>query len=76
MLKIEKKRWPELFARLAATGELYVPMRQDNKTDFSLWQPGSEVDIQATITAKSIKNIFFPHLESWWTSIVRGKNSS
>lgn len=64
MLKIEKKRWPELFGRLAATGELYVPMRQDNKTDFALWQPESEVDIQATITAKSIKNIFFPQIEN------------
>lgn len=64
MLKINKKHWPELFARIAAAGELYVPVPQDNKTDFTLWQPETAVDVQTTLTAKSLKNIFFPQIEN------------
>ena len=64
MLKIAKKRWPELFGRLAAIGKLYAPVREDNKTDFALWQEGTAVDLKTTITAKSLKNIFFPQIEN------------
>ena len=64
MLKIAKKHWPELFARLAAAGKLYTPVRADNKTDFALWQEGTEVDLKSTLTAKSLKNIFFPQIEN------------
>ena len=64
MLKIAKKHWPELFARLAAAAKLYTPVRADNKTDFALWQEGTEVDLKSTLTAKSLKNIFFPQIEN------------
>ena len=64
MLKITKKHWPELFARLAAAGKLYTPVRADNKTDFALWQEGTEVDLKSALTAKSLKNIFFPQIEN------------
>ena len=64
MLKIAKKHLPELFARLAAAGKLYTPVRADNKADFALWQEETEVDLKSTLTAKSLKNIFFPQIEN------------
>lgn len=64
MLKINKAKWPELFAALSAQGTLYLPAEADGKVDFTVWQDGTEVDLQATQTAKSIKNIFFPQIEN------------
>lgn len=64
MLKINQDKWPELFAALSAEGTLYVPAKVDNKVDFTIWQNTTEVDLQATQTAKSIKNIFFPQIEN------------
>ena len=64
MLKINKAKWAELFAALSAQGTLYLPAEVDGKVDFTVWQDGTEVNLQATQTAKSIKNVFFPQIEN------------
>lgn len=64
MLKMNKAKLSELFAELSAQGTLYVPADIKDKVDFTVWEASTAVDLEATQTAKSIKNIFFPQIEN------------
>ena len=65
MYRISMKDLPALCARLASQGDLYVPARNKaGKTDYSRWKEGVEPDLHAYLTAKSLKDIFFPQVEN------------
>lgn len=64
MLKIPAEQLPQLYALIAAQQELYLPVKQAEQTDFALWQPGCQVDLDTLHTVKSPKELLFPQVEN------------
>ncbi|MEG0969665.1 MAG: 4Fe-4S dicluster domain-containing protein [Acidaminococcaceae bacterium] len=65
MLKITQEQLPKLWALLAQQGELYVPTTVTTGTvDFARYEKGMTVDVTTTLTAKSLKDLFFPQVEN------------
>lgn len=77
MLKIAKNKLPQLLTALQALGQLYVPAKNKaGKTDFELYTETSQVDLEAHLTAKSLKDIFFPQVETMLAFKTQGKHLS
>lgn len=64
MKKIAKTKLAELWQRLAAEAELYVPVASDGVTNFTCWQEEAEVDLVALNTLLPAKKFFFPQTET------------
>ena len=65
MLKINVANLPALYQALAAQGELYVPAaNKAGKVDFEKYTDEIEVNLYAHLTSRSLKDIFFPQVET------------
>lgn len=65
MLKINVANLPALYQALAAQGELYVPAaNKAGKVDFEKYTDEVEVNLSAHLTSRSLKDIFFPQVET------------
>ncbi len=73
MYQIERKNLDALFSSLASAQDLILPVRSAGKTDFALWSDLSEVDLDATKTVRTGKDVFFPQSETLYTCVRDGK---
>ena len=64
MYQIKKDRLPELFAAMARTQDLFLPVRKADQTNYGLWTEDCEVDLDTLKTVKSGKDCFFPQSET------------
>ena len=67
MYRIEKNELPNLYARLASLGDLFLPVKQAGKTNYALWENGMEGDLDTLKTVRSPKDVFFPQSENLYT---------
>lgn len=74
MYKIRLTNLPALFQALAAQATLYVPAtNKAGKVDFTKYTKGVEVNLEAHLTSKSLKDVFFPQVESLLAFKTEGK---
>ena len=59
-----KDRLPELFAAMAKTQDLFLPLRKADQTNYGLWSEDAKVDLDTLKTVKSGKDCFFPQSET------------
>ncbi len=64
MYQIKKDRLPELFAAMAKTQDLFLPLRKAGQTNYGLWSEDAKVDLDTLKTVKSGKDCFFPQSET------------
>ena len=65
MLKINVANLPALYQALATQGELYVPAaNKAGKVDFEKYTDAVDVNLSAHLTSRSLKDIFFPQVET------------
>lgn len=64
MLKIAKERLNELYAKIAETQGLLIPIKKAGEVNYAVWGEGKEVSLETLKTVKSPKNAFFPQTEN------------
>ena len=64
MYKINKADLGALFARIAQTRELYLPVKAAGKTNYAAWDENAQVDLDTLKTVRSPKDAFFPQSEN------------
>ena len=67
MYRIAKENLNALYAAIAASKELYLPVKSAGKTNFAAWTEGAEVDLDTLKTVRSPKDAFFPQSENLYT---------
>ena len=67
MYQIKKDRLPELFAAMAQTQDLFLPIRKADQTNYGLWTKEVQVDLDTLKTVKSGKDCFFPQSETLYS---------
>ena len=67
MRRIKKSELPQLYAAIAKTQMLYLPVKSAGKTNFALWTESVQPDIDTLKTVKSPKDAFFPQCENLYT---------
>ena len=72
MKKIALAALEELFAAIAETRKLYIPVEEGGQCAFSLWEPGKTLCAQGN-TLRSAKDSFFPQVENLVGFKVTGK---
>ena len=73
MLKINREKLPELFAKISESDELYLPIERNGKIDFFKWSEGAEVRLDELHTNRSPKDLFFPQTENLMGFKMDGK---
>lgn len=76
MYKIAKENLSALFQKIAATQELYLPVKTAGQTNFKAWSEDAEVDLDTLKTVKSAKDAFFPQSETLYSVAKEGKKIS
>ena len=74
MLKIAKDRLNELYAKIAETQGLFIPIKKAGEVNYAVWSEGKEVSLETLKTVKSPKNAFFPQSENLMKFKTEGKN--
>ena len=75
LYKIRLSNLPALLQGLAVQHELYVPVADKNgKADFALYNKDVTLDLTSHLTAKSLKDIFFPQVENLLSFKTQGKH--
>ena len=74
MLKIAKDRLNELYAKIAETQGLFIPIKKAGEVNYAVWGEGKEVSLETLKTVKSPKNAFFPQTENMMKFKTEGKN--
>ncbi len=74
MLKIAKERLNELYAKIAETAGLFIPIKKGGEVNYHVWGEGKEVSLETLKTVKSPKNAFFPQSENLMKFKTEGKN--
>ena len=64
MLKIAKERLNEVYAKIAQTQGLFIPIKKAGEVDYRVWGEGKEVSLETLKTVKSPKSMFFPQTEN------------
>ncbi len=67
MLKIKKSELSTLFAKIAQSNGLYLPVKTASKTNFAAWEETAQVDLDTLKTVKSPKDAFFPQSENLYS---------
>ena len=67
MQKIKKTELSKLYAAIAQTQTLYLPVKAAGKTNFAVWNADVQPDIDTLKTVKSPKDAFFPQCENLYT---------
>ncbi len=73
MYKISKSNLSALFAKIAGSQELFLPVRNAGQVNFAQWEEDAEVALDVLKTVKSPKDAFFPQSENLYTC-MREKN--
>lgn len=76
MYKIAKENLSALFRMIAASRELYLPVRVSDQVNFRAWSEDAQVDLDTLKTVKSPKDAFFPQSESLYSVKKEGKKLS
>ena len=76
MKKIAMNALDGLFARIAESKSLYLPVEFAGQVDFGLWTENSKVRLDVLKTNKSAKGAFFPQVEDMVRFHMSGKNIS
>ena len=76
MKKIAMNALDGLFARIAESKSLYLPVEFAGQVDFGLWTENSKVRLDVLKTNKSAKSAFFPQVEDMVRFHMSGKNIS
>ena len=63
MLKIKLADLSELFSKIAAQQDLFLPIAKAGQTNFGLWADDTQVDLDTLHTVTSPKDAFFPQVE-------------
>ena len=74
MLKISKSNLNGLYAKIAQTQSLLLPIKQAGEVNYGVWADGKEVSLETLKTVKSPKNAFFPQTENMMKFKTEGKN--
>ena len=74
MLKIAKERLNDLYAKIAETMGLYLPIKRAGEVNYAVWGEGKEVSLETLKTVKSPKSAFFPQTENMMKFKTEGKN--
>ena len=67
MYRIQKNDLNALYAAIAETKDLFLPVKTAGKTNFAAWTQGAQVDIDTLKTVKSPKDAFFPQSENLYS---------
>ncbi len=67
MYRILKDDLTGLYARLAQSMDVFVPLKSGGQTNFGLWAGGKEADLDTLKTVKSPKDVFFPQSETLYS---------
>ena len=67
MYKIKKSELNALFARIAESNGLYLPVKSAGKTNYAAWEENAQVDLDTLKTVKSPKDAFFPQSENLYS---------
>lgn len=74
MYKLAKGNLPKLYAALAKIGTLLLPCAGKNgQADFAPYSEEVTPDLEAPLTSRSAKDVFFPQVENLLTFKTRGK---
>ena len=74
MYKIAKEKLPVLYAALQNIGTLLLPYKdKSGHADFAPYCKGVEVALDAPLTSRSVKDVFFPQVENLLTFKTSGK---
>ena len=77
MYKISKDNLPKLYAALADVGRLLLPCKNKaGKVDFAPYAADATVALDAPLTSRSAKDVFFPQVEQLLKFQVEGKRLS
>ena len=74
MLKIAKERLNDLYAKIAESMGLYIPVKKAGEVNYAVWEEGNEVSLETLKTVKSPKGAFFPQTENMMKFKTEGKN--
>ncbi len=74
MLKIAKERLNDLYAKIAESQGLFIPIKKGGEVNYHVWGEGKEVSLETLKTVKSPKNAFFPQTENMMKFKTEGKN--
>ena len=74
MYKIAKDKLPELYAALQNIGTLLLPCADKaGRVDFAQYREGVQPALEAPLTSRSAKDVFFPQVENLLTFKTSGK---
>ena len=73
MYKIAKENLSAVFRMIAASQDLYLPVKVCGQVNFKAWSEDAEVDLDTLKTVKSPKDAFFPQNENLYTVTKENK---
>ena len=74
MYKIAKDKLPALYAALQNIGTLLLPCADKaGRVDFAQYHEGVQPALEAPLTSRSAKDVFFPQVENLLTFKTSGK---
>ena len=76
MYKIAKENLSALFRMIAASQELYLPVKVSDQVNFRVWSEDAQVDLDTLKTVKSPKDAFFPQCENLYSVKKEGRKLS
>lgn len=76
MKKIARENLPALYARIAESADLYLPVKNGGQTNFAAYSEDANVDLDTLKTIKSAKDAFFPQSETLYSCQRDGKKLS
>lgn len=73
MYKIAQENLPKLYAALAEAGTLFLPCKKNAAVNFAPYSAQADVALDAPLTNRSAKDVFFPQVENLLTFKTSGK---
>ena len=74
MKKLSMNALNTLFAKIAETQKLYLPIEKAGQVDFFEWNENEKVRLDVLKTVKSAKDVFFPQVENLLKFRMEGKH--
>ena len=74
MFRIAKENLNALYAKIAESMGLYIPIKKAGEVNYQVWGEDKEVSLETLKTVKSPKNMFFPESENMMKFKTEGKN--
>ena len=74
MKKLSMNALNTLFAKIAETQKLYLPIEKVGQVDFFEWNENEKVRLDVLKTVKSAKDVFFPQVENLLKFRMEGKH--